>query len=135
MNPDTLRINFIRALTAAWLTAAAGCSSEPTSSSEMPAPGSGLRLETISTDFDQPVYLTSAPGDPPTRLFVVEKDGRIRILDNGVILPAPFLDLTSLTTKLEEQGLLGLAFAPDYETSGRFYVSYTALAPHREASR
>jgi glucose/arabinose dehydrogenase len=130
MNPGILRINFVSAFTAAGLTAAAiGCSSEPTSSSEMPVPGSGLRLETITTDFDQPLFLTFAPGDPSTRLFVVEKDGIIRILENGVILPTPFLDITSLTTKLEEQGLLGLAFSPDYETSGRFYVSYTAFGP------
>ncbi|HSE46565.1 MAG TPA: PQQ-dependent sugar dehydrogenase, partial [Gemmatimonadales bacterium] len=73
---------------------------------------------------NEPVFLTFAPGDP-TRLFVVEKNGLIRIFENGAILPAPFLDLTAVTTKGSEQGLLGLAFAPDYETSGRFYVNYT----------
>ena len=126
MNPGTLRTSFSGALTAALLTGA--CSSSEPTSSEMPTPGSGLKLETISTDFDQPVFLTFPPGDA-TRLFVVEKDGLIRILQNGNILPAPFLDLTGLTTKLDEQGLLGLAFAPDYATSGRFYVSYTAFGP------
>jgi hypothetical protein len=86
--------------------------------------GSGVKLETISTAF-QPTGLSHfAPGDP-TRLFVVEKNGLIRILENGAILAAPFLDLTAVTTKGSEQGLLGLAFAPDYETSGRFYVNYT----------
>ena len=126
MNPGTLRISLSGVLAAALLTGA--CSSSEPTSSEMPTPGSGLKLETISTDFDQPVFLTFPPGDA-TRLFVVEKDGLIRILENGNILPAPFLDLTGLTTKLDEQGLLGLAFAPDYATSGRFYVSYTAFGP------
>jgi len=109
-------------LMTAFLTGA-GCSSEP-SASGAPEPASGVKLETISTAFNQPVFLTFAPGDP-TRLFVVEKNGLIRILENGAILAAPFLDLTAVTTKGSEQGLLGLAFAPDYETSGRLYVNYT----------
>ena len=110
--------------TTATLLTGASCSSEPTASSEEPPPTGGLRLEAISTSFSEPLFLTFAPGDA-TRLFVVEKDGLIRILENGAILPAPFLDLTAITTKNNEQGLLGLAFAPDYENSGRFYVSYT----------
>ncbi|MBK8003506.1 MAG: PQQ-dependent sugar dehydrogenase [Gemmatimonadetes bacterium] len=85
----------------------------------------GLGLVEVTHSLSEPVFLTHAPGDS-TRLFVVEKDGRIRIIKNGVLLPTPFLDLTDSTTKGSEQGLLGLAFAPDYATSGRFFVSYTS---------
>jgi glucose/arabinose dehydrogenase len=83
----------------------------------------GLLL--ISDDLTEPVFLTSAPGDA-TRLFVVEKTGRIRILKNGNLLATPFLNLHDSVSTGSEQGLLGLAFAPDYETSGRFFVSYTS---------
>jgi glucose/arabinose dehydrogenase len=90
-------------------------------------PDSVLSLEPVATGLDVPVYLTAPAGDD--RLFVVEKDGIIRIIDNGTVLPTPFLNLTSRTTKGSEQGLLGLAFAPDYASSGRFYVSYTTTGP------
>lgn len=84
-----------------------------------------FRLTTVVSGLDNPVYVTAPPGDS-TRLFVVEKDGRIVIVRNDAIVTTPFLDISDQTTKGDEQGLLGLAFAPDYATSGRFYVSYTA---------
>ncbi|MCW3066160.1 MAG: glucose/sorbosone dehydrogenase-like protein, partial [Solirubrobacterales bacterium] len=76
--------------------------------------------------FSQPVYVTAPPGDA-SRLFVVEQTGRIRVVRDGAVLPTPFLDLASaVTTTGGEEGLLSMAFAPDYATSGRFYVDYTA---------
>jgi glucose/arabinose dehydrogenase len=84
-----------------------------------------LGLDTVVTGLVNTVFLTVAPNDP-TRLFILEKDGRIRVVKNGVLLATPFLDITAKTTKGGEQGLLGMAFAPDYQTSGRFFVSYTA---------
>jgi glucose/arabinose dehydrogenase len=84
-----------------------------------------LGFDTIATGLSQPVFLTAAQGDP-TRLFVVEKPGRIRVIRNGSLLPTPFLDIVDSVTTGEEQGLLGMAFAPDYAASGRFYVSYTS---------
>ena len=90
-------------------------------------PDSILTLEPVASGLAVPVYLTAPAGDP--RLFVVEKDGLIRIIKNGSVLSTPFLDLTALTTKGGEQGLLGLAFSPDYATTGRFYVSYTTPGP------
>jgi len=90
-------------------------------------PDSVLTLEPVVTGLSVPVYLTAPAGDD--RLFVVEKDGLIRIIKNGSVLSTPFLNLTGRTTKGSEQGLLGLAFAPDYATSGRFYVSYTTPGP------
>ncbi len=61
-------------------------------------------------------------------MFVVEKPGRIRIIKNGTLLGTPFLDIDSKvigTCGFCEQGLLGLAFHPDYESNGRFFVHYT----------
>ena len=60
------------------------------------------------------------------RLFVVEKAGRIRIIENNQLLETPFLDITDrVGSNGNEQGLLGLAFHPQYQTNGRFFVNYT----------
>jgi glucose/arabinose dehydrogenase len=78
--------------------------------------------EPVASGFSQPVLLTH-PGDGSGRLFVVEQDGLIRIIGQE----APFINLTNLiTTAGNEQGLLGLAFDPDFEENGYFYVNYTA---------
>jgi hypothetical protein len=80
-------------------------------------------------DFDDPVYVTAPPGDSG-RLMVVEKPGRIQLLVNGVKQAQPFVDLTGVTRSTEfERGLLSMAFAPDYATSGRFFVYLTANQP------
>ncbi len=90
---------------------------------------SALQLDTVrlAGGLSQPVFLTYAPGDS-SRIFVVEKTGKIRVIRNGTLLGPAFLDLTDSVTNGSEQGLLGLAFYPDYRTSGRFVVSYTS--PH-----
>jgi uncharacterized repeat protein (TIGR01451 family) len=82
--------------------------------------------EVIATGFDRPIQVTHA-GDGSDRLFVVEQTGEIRIFKNGAILSAPFIDLGSLVACCGEQGLLGLAFHPDYAnpTNRYFYVNYT----------
>ena len=74
---------------------------------------------------DHPVDVQHA-GDGSGRLFIVEKAGRVRVVRDGRLLEAPFLDITGRVTSLSsEQGLLGLGFHPAYETSGYFYVNYT----------
>jgi glucose/arabinose dehydrogenase len=83
-----------------------------------------LHLSSIGT-FDQPVYVTAPPGDPH-RVFVVEQPGRIIEVRDGVKQNPAFLDITSRVKSGGEQGLLSMAFAPDYATSGRYYVYYTA---------
>jgi glucose/arabinose dehydrogenase len=83
----------------------------------------GVKLTQIGR-FDQPVYLVSPPGDTH-RLFVVEKTGRIKIVEDGRVLAQPFLSLAGRVSASEEQGLLSMAFAPDYASSGLFYVDYT----------
>jgi glucose/arabinose dehydrogenase len=84
----------------------------------------GVRLIKVGS-FQQPVYLTSSPGDPH-RLFVVERQGRVRVLLDGRKLAAPFLDISGkVGSGGEEQGLLSIAFAPDYPRSGLLYIYYT----------
>lgn len=76
-----------------------------------------------SAGLNRPVGITHA-GDE--RLFIVEKPGRIRIFDGSSLLATPFLDIESLVDDTNnEQGLLGLAFHPDYANNGYFYVNYT----------
>ena len=58
-------------------------------------------------------------------MFIVEQPGRIRILANGILLPTPFLDISSKVSGQSEQGLLGLAFHPRYALNGLFYINYT----------
>ena len=82
-----------------------------------------LGLETVASGLNFPTSLTSPPND--SRLFVTEKAGAIRVIKGGAA-PALFLDLTGqVASQAGEQGLLGLVFAPDYATSGRFFVHYT----------
>ena len=82
-----------------------------------------FRLQRIGR-FNQPLYVTQAPGDT-RRLFVVEKRGRVKVVRGGRVLRRPFLSLRGQVSTATEQGLLGLAFAPSYHRSRRFYVSFT----------
>jgi len=87
-----------------------------------------IRLETVASGLTAPVSVTHA-GDGSGRLFVVEQSGQIRIVQGDSLLPTPFLDLSgeipALNPFFDERGLLGLAFHPDYETNGRFFVRYS----------
>ena len=86
----------------------------------------GVRLRQLG-DFTAPVYVTSPPGDR-RRQFVVEQGGRVMVVRDGRKLDTPFLDIRGQVTSGGEQGLLSIAFAPDYADSGRFYVYYTDQA-------
>lgn len=84
-----------------------------------------LAVELVATAA-QPTWIGHAPGDDASRLVVAEKAGRIRVIDDGLLLTEPFLDIASLVVSNQsEQGLLGVAFHPDYESNGFFYVTYT----------
>lgn len=81
----------------------------------------------LSEGLEQPVWLGAAPGDS-TRLFILEKAGRIRIYDTKAetLQKEPFLDIRDkIKIKMNEQGLLGMAFEPDYQKNGRFYLYLT----------
>ena len=82
----------------------------------------GLETKVVATGLNQPVFLTAPTGD--SRLFVVERGGIIKILENGVPLATPFLNISSQVNTTGERGLLGMAFDPNYAVNGRFYVNY-----------
>ncbi|HVS03589.1 MAG TPA: PQQ-dependent sugar dehydrogenase [Thermoanaerobaculia bacterium] len=93
-----------------------------------PAPVA-VALAPVAPGLRQPLFVTHA-GDRSDRLFVVEQGGLIRVVRDGRLLPEPFLDASAwLDSSRGERGLLGLAFAPDYPTSGRFFIAHTAPGP------
>ena len=92
-----------------------------------PIAGSTVKARKIGTVSGGAILATSPPGDG--RLFVIEQNGRIRIFENEVLKPTPFIDISSTIVAGGEQGLLGLAFHPQYATNGQFYVFYTATNP------
>ncbi|MDX2138421.1 MAG: PQQ-dependent sugar dehydrogenase [Chloroflexota bacterium] len=94
----------------------------------------------VSDGFDNPLFVTHA-GDGSGRLFVLEQTGMIWIVQGGVQLDEPFLDISAalppavLRGGYSEQGLLGLAFHPDYAENGVFFISYTDTAGDSVISR
>ncbi len=88
-----------------------------------------LALREVVHGLDRPVLITPAPGT--RRLYIVEQRGRIRILEDGKLLPDPFFTIGGLSEGNEE-GLLGLAFHPDFAKNGRVFVNYTSrdMATH-----
>lgn len=87
-----------------------------------------LQVERVSAGLVNPIYVTTAPGDP-TKLFVVQQAGQIRVLDlnTNTLQPSPFLTVTDLLSG-GERGLLGLAFHPDYAVNRRFYIYMTDVS-------
>jgi glucose/arabinose dehydrogenase len=126
--------------TALHLTAGVGCGSaaEPDPAPEAAAPDTetatartptqagapAFRLTRIASGLGDALHITGIPGQP-SRLAVVQQSGRIRILERGRLRRGAFLDVSRLISAGGEQGLLGLAFHPDYASNGRFYVNYT----------
>jgi glucose/arabinose dehydrogenase len=104
-------------------TAEAGSPATTPESTATPSAARGVRLRKVG-DFDEPVFVTSPPGDR-ARQFVVEQGGRVMVVRDGRTLDAPFLDISDQVTAGGEQGLLSIAFAPDYASSGLFYVYFT----------
>ncbi len=82
-----------------------------------------LAVEVVGSGYNNPLYLTAPSSDP--RLFVVEKSGRIQIIEGGQQLQTAFLDISNFVSSGFERGLLSMAFHPDYANNGFFYVSYT----------
>jgi glucose/arabinose dehydrogenase len=110
------------------LAALAACGSAPAGHAQTrPAaarPAAARVKLTQIGDFDSPLGVVQPPGDSH-RVLVVEQSGEIAVIRDGQTLPTPFLDIRSLVRDNDEQGLLSMAFAPDYQKSGRFYVFYT----------
>ncbi len=92
-------------------------------SATSPAAAGDIVLDEVASGLAAPVYVDAPFGD--SRLFIVEQAGVIRILAGDSVLPTPFLDIRSIVRSGGEQGLLGLAFHPDFPMNGRFFVHYT----------
>lgn len=121
-------------------TPVASPAASPTAEPGTPPAEGSYAFTQVAKGLKRPVFVTNA-GDNSNRLFVIEKPGRIRIIKSGLLLAEPFLDMTKVVeANGNEQGLLGLAFHPDFETNGRFFVAYTAkddantVAEYRVAS-
>ncbi|MBK5232654.1 MAG: PQQ-dependent sugar dehydrogenase [Thermoleophilia bacterium] len=95
------------------------------------APAANARTEPkinfeLVTEITEPTVVTSAPGFPKL-IYAVSRLGKIRVIEKGELLPKPLLDIESqVQTGWVEQGLLGLAFPPDFKKTGRYYIQYTA---------
>jgi glucose/arabinose dehydrogenase len=98
--------------------------SAPAEEAPAPAPAQRRPVRLLPLgNFDQPTYLTAPRGD--SRRFIVERPGRIRIVQRGRVLERPFLDISNRVTTGGESGLLSMAFARNYASSRRYYVYYT----------
>lgn len=103
------------------------------------SPGA-LTTVRVASGLVRPLFVVSPPGDVH-RQFLVEQDGRIRIRKDGALLPTPFLDITAIVLSPadmgggDEEGLLGLAFHPDYATNGWFFVYYTNTSSNNQVVR
>ena len=84
-----------------------------------------LALQEVVSGLSAPLFLTAPAGDP--RLFIVEQAGSIRIVQNGIVLATPFLDISSRITAGGESGLLSMAFDPQYASNGFFFIYFTDL--------
>jgi glucose/arabinose dehydrogenase len=93
-----------------------------------------LRGQTFVTGFQSPVAFVQDPTDRTVQ-FVVQQGGRIRVVRNGSILTTDFLNLMGSIDSGGEQGLLGLAFSPDYAQTGRFFVNFTNTSGHTVIAR
>ncbi|HWM31860.1 MAG TPA: PQQ-dependent sugar dehydrogenase [Methyloceanibacter sp.] len=95
-----------------------------------------ITAERVASGLDQPLFAGAPKGDP-SRLFIVEKKGVIKILDldSGNVLATPFLDVSGEVQMTGEKGLLGLAFDPDFADNGFFYVNLINLAGDTEVRR
>lgn len=98
---------------------------EMTVPAEFPVPGNYQWFQ-IAGNLLRPIGLANA-GDGSGRLFIIEQAGVIRVLQDGELLPVPFLDISDQVDCCGERGLLGLAFHPEYARNGEFYVHYSDL--------
>jgi cysteine-rich repeat protein len=96
---------------------------------------SGEKLDAVlvAGGLSMPLYVIAPPRDP-SRIFIVQQGGRIRIVQWGQLLSKPFLDLSSKVVASGERGMLSLAFHPDYAHNGIFFVDYTTAVPTEDGS-
>ncbi len=83
-----------------------------------------IQLTPVVNGLSHPLFLTYA-SDNPERMYILQQNGTIRVLQNNKLLPEPFLDVSKLISCCGERGLLGLAFHPKYKENGWFFINYT----------
>jgi glucose/arabinose dehydrogenase len=88
------------------------------------AGGTPIQIVSVASGLTNPLFITNAK-DGTNRLFILEKNGRVRVLQPGASSFTTFLDISTIVSITGERGLLGLAFHPDYSVNGRFFVNYT----------
>ena len=101
-----------------------GCTDDESTGPEPNGSLPAIELELVMEGLSDPLFVTAAPGDT-ARLFVVEQPGRIKIIKPGTLLTTPFLDISTAVAYGGEQGLLSIAFPPDFDQVGHFYICYT----------
>ncbi|MES2296151.1 MAG: PQQ-dependent sugar dehydrogenase [Pseudomonadota bacterium] len=89
-------------------------------------PALALAMSLVSASAQDPIYVLAAPGDTQ-RLFIVERAGRVRIVQNGALLATPFIDISARTSSDGERGLLSLAFHPQFAANGYLFLCFTDL--------
>jgi len=105
--------------------AGSGCSgSSMSNTSPPPPPTLQVELVPVASGFSNPLDIQQ-PNDGSGRLFIVEQGGRIKFIQNGNVPGTPYLDVSSLIVSVGEEGLLGLAFHPNFSQNGCLYVNYT----------
>jgi glucose/arabinose dehydrogenase len=95
-----------------------------------PALAQSVQLQTniVATGLNAPLFAAAPEGD--SRLFIVEKGGLIKVLQDSAVLPTPFLDLSNSVNTEGERGLVGMAFDPNFASNHRFYVNYIDSTSH-----
>ena len=129
-------MKFLQILASAGLAVAFGISAlhaqdtPPVTTRDSAPDPAAVELVEVARGFRRPLLVTHA-GDGSNRLFVVEQGGVIHVIQDGVVLETPFLDVSDLIHRdvfsggYTERGLLGLAFHPEYASNGLFYINYT----------
>lgn len=134
-----MRVRVLIASAIAVTALAAGCgggggsSSSGTAAQTQPSPsGNKVALQKVG-DFDQPTYITQPPGSDD--LYVVEQGGTVRIVRDGEVVSQPALDISDQVTNNDEQGLLSIAFPPDFQTSHLVYAYFTGTDQNQHVVR
>lgn len=104
------------------------CSEQSPTGGGPPPTGDTLQLISVATGVPAPVYLSAPPGDV-NRLFVVDQPGRILVVQNGTLLQTPFLDITNRVLYGGEEGLLSVAFHPQFATATSTSITRAATPP------
>ncbi len=122
--PWLATLSLIAVLGLAVACASGEAAPEPAAADHTSAAAASFRLSRVKTGLGDAIGVYHAPGQA-NRLYLVQQSGTIRVLQRGKLVGTPFLDISGDVKSGGEQGLLGLAFHPDYARNGRFYVYYT----------